>query len=97
MALRAAVREYVDSWEAVDGVGAVDDPPFFGEVVVSEHATEFVGVPAPGWSYGVIERGCRAGEIGRLRRDQYGRFGTQLTGPQPEYFAYLIRRDVYSG
>ena len=52
-------------WEAVDGVGAVDGAPFFArEAVVSEHAAQFVGVPAPSWSYGVVERSCGAGDVG---------------------------------
>lgn len=85
----------MNSWETVIGAGLVDDPPLFGEVAFSEHATEFVGVPTPGWSDNVIERRWRADRFRRLGRNQYRRSATQSTGPEPEYPAYLIRGNVY--
>jgi hypothetical protein len=60
----AATREYVDCWEAVDSVGAIDNPPFLGEVAAREEVAQLVRVPAPGWCYGVIERDRGAGCIG---------------------------------
>jgi hypothetical protein len=85
----------MDSGEAVDGVGAVDDPPFFDEAAVSKYAAELIGVPPPSWSYRVVERRCGARCVGRLRRNQYRCIGTKSISPQLKDVFYAIRRDVY--
>lgn len=87
--------EYVDSWEAVDGVGAVDDPPFFGEAAVGKYGAKLVG----GASAKLELRRGRTGLRGWVCRTIETRSGPVSRGevdlPKAEGCRLLQQRDVY--